>query len=159
MDRERGIRNIQSLRHYQIDQILEWADAHYSRTGQWPRKSSGTIAEAPEETWARVDNALLKGSRGLPGGSSLARLLAEYRGVRNRNALQPLNEDDIVRWILAYRERAGKWPTSKSGSVEDAPGETWGAVSEALRDGGRGMPGGTTLTQLIRDRCASKVGG
>ncbi len=38
----------------------------------------------PGETWAALD----QGAHGLPGGSSLARLLEEHRGVRNK-ALWP----------------------------------------------------------------------
>lgn len=42
------------------------------------------------ETWANVDNALRNGLRGLPNGSSLARLLAEKKGVRHIQDLPPL---------------------------------------------------------------------
>ena len=42
------------------EQILAWADAHHRRTGKWPCKSSGPIAEAPEETWLAVDSALYR---------------------------------------------------------------------------------------------------
>jgi hypothetical protein len=44
---------------------------------------SGVIKDDLAETWRRVDNGLRYGLRGLPGGSSLARLLDEKRGVRN----------------------------------------------------------------------------
>ena len=37
--------------------------------------------------------------------------------------------------------------------------QPWGSVSGALSAGVRGMPGGTTLTRLIRDRFASEAGG
>jgi hypothetical protein len=48
-----------------------------------------------------VNNAL---SFGLPGGSSLARLLARERGVRNRCGLPPLTEAAILRWARAHRQ-------------------------------------------------------
>ena len=54
------------------------------RTGKWPTKTSGPIPEAPGESWNAVTAALREGLRGLPGGSSLALLLAEKRGVRQR---------------------------------------------------------------------------
>jgi hypothetical protein len=38
-------------------------------------------------TWCGIDQALIKGNRGLLGGSSLARFLQEHRGVRHRNYL------------------------------------------------------------------------
>ena len=63
------------------DQILAWADAHRARTGQWPRCTMVTIQEVPGEEWRNLDAALREGFRGLPGGSSLPRLLARERGL------------------------------------------------------------------------------
>jgi len=71
-------------------QILAWCDAWHSRTGRWPGQRSGVIPGSLGETWARVNNALLLGLRGLQGGSSLARLLHAWRGVRNPRDLPPL---------------------------------------------------------------------
>jgi hypothetical protein len=71
-----------------IKQILAWADAHHRQHGQWPSARSGAIEGG--ETWKGVDVALRRGSRGLPAGSTLARLLAKHRGVRNRSALPTL---------------------------------------------------------------------
>ena len=39
----------------------------------------------------------------MPGGSSLPRLLAAHRGVRNRKQLPRLTERQIVRWARAHR--------------------------------------------------------
>jgi hypothetical protein len=41
---------------------------------------SGEIPEAPGEDWRAVNFALYRGFRGLPGGNSLAKLLARERG-------------------------------------------------------------------------------
>jgi len=68
------------------DMILAWCDAHHKSTGQWPPAKSGRIADTNEK-WANINQALRMGLRNLPGGSSLARLLAQHRGVRNRKAL------------------------------------------------------------------------
>jgi hypothetical protein len=62
--------------------ILWWAEVQYRRTGQWPRASSGSVLAAPEENWGAIDTALRTGSRGLPGGESLNRLLRRHRGLR-----------------------------------------------------------------------------
>jgi hypothetical protein len=35
------------------------------------------VADAPGETWAAINTALVRGHRGLPGGSSLSWLLSE----------------------------------------------------------------------------------
>jgi hypothetical protein len=136
----------------EIEQILDWADAHHRRTGQWPTGDSGLVLEAPREKWANVNQALRMGLRGLEPGSSLAQLLAERRGVRNRKALPPFTEEQILSWADAYHRRAGRWPTSRSGPVEEAPGETWTAVAVALIKGLRGLPGGSSLPQLLAAR-------
>jgi len=69
-----------TLPKLRVDQILEWADAYYARTGAWPTPKSGSILEAPEETWSKVNSALCGGTRGFRGFSSLARLLRERPG-------------------------------------------------------------------------------
>ena len=43
---------------------------------------SGAIPGTNGETWAMVHGALRHGRRGLPGGSSLARFLADHQGQR-----------------------------------------------------------------------------
>src|SRR5262245_35930304 len=49
------------------------------------------------------DAALRLGLRGLPGGSSLARLLAARRGVRNHLDLPPLTVTKVLAWADRYR--------------------------------------------------------
>ena len=75
----RGGRNDKELPPLTEEKILAWAQAHYLHVGRWPNGSSGVIADAPGESWNAVDSALHKGRRGLPGGSSFARLLATVR--------------------------------------------------------------------------------
>src|SRR5437773_2123889 len=79
-----------------VEQILAWADAHYARTGTWPRKESGTVFDAPRERWGTLSAALARGSRGLQPGSSLAQLLAQHRGVRNHLDLPRLSVVQIL---------------------------------------------------------------
>src|SRR5258708_4353280 len=98
-----------------IAEILEWADAHHKRTGQWPKSKSGSIPETIDTTWQGVSLALSVGCRGLRGGSSLAQLLAEHRGVRNIAALPPLEVERILDWADAFHGRTGQWPRSDSG--------------------------------------------
>src|SRR5262245_685157 len=121
-----------------IAQVLAWADADHALTGHWPKADSGEILSGPAgETWLRVNAALRLGLRGLPGGSSLAKLLAAERGVRNRKGLPPFTEGEIVHWAKNHHARTGQWPTQDTGPVEEAPGETWKEVNHALRDGRR----------------------
>jgi len=133
-----------------VSQILAWADAHRQRTDHWPTPDSGRVPGAPFGlTWQAIHQALRQGNRGLPGGSSLACLLAEQRGVRHRLALPPLAIGQILAWCDAHRQRTGRWPTQYSGAVADAPGETWKGINHALRLGYRNLSGGSSLARLL----------
>jgi hypothetical protein len=62
------------------------------------------VRENLNENWRKIDHALCYGLRGLPGGSSLARFLAEHRGARNAKALPPLTEEQLLPAKPARRE-------------------------------------------------------
>lgn len=64
---------------------------------------SGPITDAPGETWLAAAMALRYSRRGLPGGSSLARLLAERRGVSAVNDPPHLAVDQILAWADAWQ--------------------------------------------------------
>src|SRR5438132_375969 len=83
-------------------EILAWADAHREWTGKWPSRHSGPVRGNKSETWGAVARALEVGNRGLPGGSSLAQLLALRRGKRYRPSLAPLTKDQILGWANAH---------------------------------------------------------
>jgi hypothetical protein len=53
--RERGVRNRKSPPSLTLDQILRWANAHRQRTGDWPTYKSGSIPEAQEENWSKIN--------------------------------------------------------------------------------------------------------
>jgi hypothetical protein len=53
-----------------IAQILAWADAHHTRTGQWPNVNSGRVKDNLNENWRALDLDLHLGLRGLPAGTS-----------------------------------------------------------------------------------------
>jgi hypothetical protein len=114
-------------------------------------RESGPIDEAPDETWSGVGAALSNGLRSLPGGSSLAQLLAEHREVRNCKDLPKLTIDSILIWADAYHKRTGQWPKLASGPIDAATDENWRKVDNALRIGLRGLPGESSLTRLIKD--------
>jgi hypothetical protein len=145
----RGPQKRRGLPDLTVEQILSWADAHHAAQGRWPGVPSGRVAAAPGETWNGIDSALASGGRGLPGGSSLARLLAERRGVRNRAAPPDLTVEQILAWADAHRAATGKWPNSLSGAVIGAPGETWNMIKEALWHGRRGLPRRARLPELL----------
>jgi hypothetical protein len=133
-----------------VEQILGWADSFRERTGRWPTPSTGPVPEAPQENWRKLNAALRMGGRGLPPGRSLAQLIAQERQTRNRTNLPSLTAEQILTWADNYRERHDRWPGVNSGSIEEAPDENWQAISLALRHGYRGLPGGTSLHQLLR---------
>jgi hypothetical protein len=130
-----------------LEQILAWADAHYAATGKWPRDSAGPVQDTPSSVkWGAIDAALRRGSRGLPGGSSLSRLLAEHRGVKG-----PVTVEQILAWADAHHAATGKWPAIQAGEVHGAGAGrlTWQQVDYHLRQGGRGLLGGQSLSRLL----------
>jgi hypothetical protein len=147
--KHRGVRAGAAVPRLTKQQILLWADVHYRRTGRWPKTDSGPIPDAPGETWAAIDAALIQRGRDLRGHWSLARLLDKERGVRNRVACPRLSIPQILRWADSYRKRTGKWPQHISGRIPEAPGETWSAVEGALRDGRRSLGGGSSLFRVL----------
>jgi hypothetical protein len=67
-----------------VRQILAWADAHHHRTARCPTKDSGPVAEAGGDTWRRINDALARGNRGLPGGVNLSQPLRRRRRIAPR---------------------------------------------------------------------------
>lgn len=152
LTRHRGIRNKSDLPSLTVAQIKAWAEAHHTRTGSWPTAHAGKIEEAPGESWAAVHSALTVGLRGLPGGDSLARLLARECGRRNPADIPPLTMAGVRRWIVQHHELTGKWPKALSGPIAGVAGETWGAVANALQKGRRGLPAGAKrLAHLVQE--------
>jgi hypothetical protein len=149
LTKQRRVRNIQNLPRLTETQILAWSDAHYRRTGVWPTSKSGTIPKTMGDTWSGVNTALKIGRRGLPGGSSLPRLLERERGVRNAKHPPRLSVPRILAWADAYYERTGIWPSRNSGPIAEAPGETWAMIDRALRKGQRGLKGTVSLFRLL----------
>jgi hypothetical protein len=147
---QRGVRNSTCLPRLTLKQILAWADEFHTRTGGWPKETSGTIPDADGETWFAVDRALRAGVRGFPGGSSLPQVLDRHRGVRNIQKLPKLTVKRILAWADAHFRRKGNWPMSHSGRVADGDGETWSGVNTALQAGRRGFPGGSSLARILK---------
>jgi hypothetical protein len=82
--RNRGVRNRRGTPRLTVILILRWIKAHHRATGRWPTVNAGPVAGQPGETWSAVQSALWIGARGLPGGSSLAKVLRKHFGVVNR---------------------------------------------------------------------------
>jgi hypothetical protein len=129
-----------------VEQILVWAKTHHARTSEWPAQRSGVVHDAEGEAWTAINEALRSGFRGLPKGSSLSKLLVAH-GLRE--AKDDLTVEQILKGAEAHHAGTGKWPTTSSGVVDDAPGETWVAIDAALRGGVRGLPKGSSLSKLL----------
>jgi hypothetical protein len=145
-------------RHFGIDRrqprlsvkkVLALADAHYRRHKRWPGSISGPV-DGMRVTWAAIDSALRDGRYGLRGGTTLARLLASKRDYRSKRIAPPLTVAQILDWAKAHRAATGKWPTADSGPVRGVKGEHWTAIDGSLRHGFRDLPGGSSLSKLVR---------
>lgn len=129
--------------------IIEWAEFHHLYTRKWPGYYSGRVLGQPHEQWSRIDGALMNGHRGLPGGSSIAKLLGKRRREPKRPRVAPLTVERILEWADAHKRRTGRWPGQKSGQVHGQPGERWVNIDAALRKGGRELPRGSSLADLF----------
>ena len=118
--------------HFTIPQILAWADAWYAEKAEWPMFDSGVIPGGGGVAWRAVDRALSMGRGGFAGGSSLARLLAERRGVRTSFYAPPLEPSQILQWADAFFAREGRWPDAGSGPIPESPGDTWHSVQTRI---------------------------
>jgi hypothetical protein len=99
--------------------------------------------------WRNVNQALADGTRDLPGGDTLPRLLARRLGVRNGASLPRLSVRQILAWADDHFRRTGHWPRANSGPVAQAPGETWNAIDGARRVGLRHLAAGSCLARLL----------
>ncbi|MCH8252373.1 MAG: hypothetical protein IID36_07985, partial [Planctomycetes bacterium] len=147
--RHRGFISGKARAKLSIKVILVWADRHHIRTGEWPTQRSGPIKGVRGESWRKIDVALRVGHRGLGDGSSLAQLLAKHRGRVLGLRCPNLKVSEILTWADRYRRRDGRWPNRSAGPIEQVPGETWGAIDNSLKTGGRGLPRGGSLARLL----------
>jgi hypothetical protein len=80
---------IHPSRRLSMDRIMDWAQAHHQRTSVWPHRAAGPIRGARGLTWSIIDTALRVGTRGLPGGKSLARLFGRKKSRAKVKTRQP----------------------------------------------------------------------
>ena len=65
-----------------VKKIIKWAKAYQRKEGKLPTAQSGEIP-GTNETWRRINAALVNGHRGLEGGSSLPKLFKDYKLKNN----------------------------------------------------------------------------
>jgi hypothetical protein len=148
------------------EQILEWADVHHAATGRWPSLTSGNVMGVDGESWSGINQALVDGRRGLPGSSTLRKLLEQHRDTSDQSGkatrrsrrdavkLPPYTYGDILSWADVHRRITGKWPMSSTSTKGLPVGTNWGIINRALKEGHRGLPGGITLAAFLQEhRC------
>jgi hypothetical protein len=132
------------------EQILRWADEHFARHAKWPNARSGPVQETGT-TWGTVNYLLRRGMPGVPAGTTLARFLMMRRGRIHHLDRPRLSIPLILRWADSYFKLHGAWPKRGSGRIEGAEA-TWCGIDSALWKGARGLPGGTSLGRLLKER-------
>jgi hypothetical protein len=70
--------------------IAGWIEEQFRRTQLWPHRHSGPVLAAPGESWKALDHALAAGTRGLPGGTTLARLVRKHRNFLLQTTYVPI---------------------------------------------------------------------
>ena len=139
------------VRKLTVDEILEWAKHHFEATGDWPTYKSGNVLADETENWGAIRSALVGGSRGLPRGLSIEKLLYDKLGVVGVRSGKALTEDLIIKMAKAHHKKTGKYPTSKSAWVLEGS-DSWASISYALASGIRGLSGGSSLAKLLEER-------
>jgi hypothetical protein len=137
-----------------VEFIVDRAKEHLDLNGKFPVVKGGSVTNGyPGDTWNGYDRALFEGGRGLPGGTTLKRLLAKELGAPNHMDKPALTEEYIVELAKQHKERTGKRPSCKSGAVIGGHhGDTWNGYQQVLQTGGRELPGGSSLSKLLNAR-------
>ena len=138
--------------------IIGWIQQHIDKYHKKPGKHLGVNEFADGEykgiTWGAIENALKKGLRTLPKGSSLVKINEEL-GYRSVHKPPPFSKKLILDWINKFREKYKRTPKKTDGVIEFAEceykGETWGTVDFALWKGYRGFSGGSSLATLLQE--------
>lgn len=152
LDKYRNVRNVANQPRVTPSQILQWCDAHFRRTGQWPTAWSGPVFGLQNEQWMSINDALRFNRRGLRTRCTLAKFLIMHRGKRNVRHPPKLSISRILAWADAHYDCTGDWPSTTTGRIVDQPDEKWKRIDEVLRTGGRGLSGGTSLSKLLSSR-------
>jgi hypothetical protein len=147
----RGLDAQDHLPPLSVEKVLQWAGDYHLEHGVWPTARSGPVGGVPGLDWSTIHALLKRGGRGLPAKTKLARLLAERYGASRPRLHTLLNVDQILAWADAHHAQSGSWPTCESGPVAVAWGECWSRIDGALRNGCRGLPGGSSLRRLLEE--------
>jgi hypothetical protein len=144
-----GVRYKGDLPDFSEEKIVEWAKKYFLVHNKYPSIRTKPSDWLPEgETWIALDIALKRGTRGLPGGSSVAKLFEKYFGIRNKTNIPKISEQCIIDYMIVFKDKYGYFPHAHSKENEMLPsGESWHGFDKALRNARRGLTK-TTLASL-----------
>ena len=145
---KRQVRHHLAKKNLSIQLIISWAKHHYQETNSWPTYESGVVLAEPSENWGAIRSNLVAGGRGLPSGLSIEKVLTNELGIVGVRSGKNLTEELVIRLAKAHFELTEVYPHEKSTWILDGS-DSWAAISAALREGLRGLPGGTSLAQLL----------
>jgi Homeodomain-like domain len=74
------------------------------------------------------------------------------RHLPKRHVKPLVTVEQILSWADAHMAKHRRWPNVRSGPIEGAAGETWRRIDGALRQGDRGLSGGSSLSRLLPER-------
>ena len=156
-----------------IDLVKESLLAHRQEAGEWlANNKTGADGKiyvleygpyAGQTTVGAIDANLIKGQRGLPDGSSIAKMNAEISEEYDLDYFNHLDQDDldielIRQSLLAHKTETGEWLTckkkgadGKSYVLEHGPyaGQvTAGAIDANLSIGQLGLTGGSSIAKM-----------
>ena len=128
--------------------IKRFIKSFHKAHGEWPTNASDKLPGKSGLTWAQINRALSQGLRGLPGKSSLAKVVAEVRGVPYRH--EKLTESYICELAKKHKDKFGTWPTQNSGEIHGTD-YTWKQINGALTQGLRQLKK-SSLAKLLAKR-------
>ena len=157
---QRGLKFSQAVKPVDLTEndVVQASQNFHRENGVWPQAASGRADNHFNfsTSWGSVDIALKEGWWGLPGSSSLARLLHE-RGLKVNKIIKPsdLTEDAVVNAAIKFYRQFGQFPKTKM--TDDAFPyigfhTSWQGLNLAIARGKWGLPGGSSLARLLHDR-------
>jgi hypothetical protein len=75
-----------------------------------------------------------------------------------QDELPALTIDQILAWVDAHHQRAGKWAICHSGDTPEAPGDTWLDTEAAVYYDMRGFRAGSFYLACWRQGEVSQIG-
>lgn len=142
-------------RRFSANQILQWVDTFKAKEGRpprwrdrsvWNRDSQNQPVLIRNLTWRVIDQYIQDGWLYCDGVH--ARSLHHLLETKGYFAEQKLSADKLRNWIEHFHEKEGKYPShadktvwekAKDGAWRAVTGESWDAINQSLRQGGRGL--------------------